>query len=204
MADLSIQLSKSFTLEELCRSDAAERIPKLRELQGNPSKAIVDSLRYLATTALQPVRDYISVPLAINSGYRHPDVNALIGGSATSQHCLGEAADCRLLPEFLKDPSTAFIRSTLSYQVAKATGSALRADVNENFYLFAFVVLNLELLDIDQVIHEGGTGFGRPVWIHLSASKRQSKREILFYGDYTAKKYVPLKAVAALKKGTVA
>lgn len=203
MPDLSRQLSKSFTLEELCRSDSAERDTRLKKLQDNPPKTVVDNLRYLATTALQPIRDQISVPLIINSGYRHPDVNKLIGGSATSQHCLGEAADCRLLPEFLKNPGTAFIRSTLEGQIKKTAGASLRLDVNENFYLFAFVVLNLDMLDIDQVIHEGGTGFGRPVWVHLSASKRQSKREILFYGDYTDRKYVPFKAVAALGKGTV-
>jgi hypothetical protein len=199
-----MQLTRSFNLEELCHSDSAERDKRLRLLQETPPQNVVESLKYLATKTLQPIRDLISVPLIINSGYRHPSVNALIGGSPTSQHCLGEAADCRLLPEFLFDQTTRFTRSTLSNQVQKVTGKTLRSDVNENFFLFAFIVLNLDVLDVDQVIHEGGSEYGKPVWVHVSASARQNKREILFYGDYTQKKYVSYKAVDALKLGCVA
>lgn len=42
---------------------------------------------------LQIIRNKVSVPVKINSGYRSPEHNAKIGGSKTSQHLLGKAAD---------------------------------------------------------------------------------------------------------------
>jgi uncharacterized protein YcbK (DUF882 family) len=42
---------------------------------------------------LQILRDYLDRPITINSAYRSPKHNAKIGGSKTSQHLLGKAAD---------------------------------------------------------------------------------------------------------------
>lgn len=42
---------------------------------------------------LQVLRDYVDTPIKINSGYRSPDYNALVGGASKSQHLLGNAAD---------------------------------------------------------------------------------------------------------------
>ena len=42
---------------------------------------------------LQIIRNKVSVPIKINSGYRSPEHNTKIGGSKTSQHLLGKAAD---------------------------------------------------------------------------------------------------------------
>lgn len=39
------------------------------------------------------IKENKAIPIKINSGYRCPELNKLIGGVATSQHCLGEAAD---------------------------------------------------------------------------------------------------------------
>ena len=47
----------------------------------------------LATLGLQPVRDRVQRPLRVLSGYRPSELNAAVGGSPTSQHVLGEAAD---------------------------------------------------------------------------------------------------------------
>ena len=47
----------------------------------------------LATLGLQPVRDRVQRPLRILSGYRPSELNKAVGGSPTSQHVLGEAAD---------------------------------------------------------------------------------------------------------------
>ena len=41
---------------------------------------------------LQPVRNEFG-PIRINSGYRSPALNKAVGGSKTSQHCSGQAAD---------------------------------------------------------------------------------------------------------------
>ena len=42
---------------------------------------------------LQFLRDYTGRPISINSAYRSPEHNAKVGGSKTSQHLLGKAAD---------------------------------------------------------------------------------------------------------------
>lgn len=42
---------------------------------------------------LQVLRDYVGVPIYINSGYRSPKHNKKVGGSPNSQHLLGKAAD---------------------------------------------------------------------------------------------------------------
>lgn len=42
---------------------------------------------------LQFLRDYTGRPIRINSAYRSPKHNKKVGGSKTSQHLLGKAAD---------------------------------------------------------------------------------------------------------------
>ena len=42
---------------------------------------------------LQFLRDYTGRPITINSAYRCPEHNTKVGGSKTSQHLLGKAAD---------------------------------------------------------------------------------------------------------------
>ena len=39
------------------------------------------------------IKENKAIPIKINSGYRCPELNKLIGGVPTSQHCLGGAAD---------------------------------------------------------------------------------------------------------------
>jgi hypothetical protein len=50
----------------------------------------------LAEKVLQPVRDHYGKGVKVNSGYRHPEVNAKVGGSKTSDHCKGQAADIEI------------------------------------------------------------------------------------------------------------
>lgn len=52
-----------------------------------------DSIKELVDTVIQPLRDAWGKPLAINSGYRCPEVNKAVGGVPTSQHSRGEACD---------------------------------------------------------------------------------------------------------------
>ena len=42
---------------------------------------------------LQILRDYIEVPITVNSAYRCKEHNTRIGGAANSQHILGKASD---------------------------------------------------------------------------------------------------------------
>lgn len=84
-----MRLSRNFTLAELVRSQTALR----RGIPNNPGPREITALRILCENVLQPVRDHYGVPVHISSGYRSPRLNRAIGGSATSQHVLGEAAD---------------------------------------------------------------------------------------------------------------
>lgn len=51
------------------------------------------AIRALVLNLLQPLCDATGWHDRINSGYRSPEVNKLVGGVATSQHLKGEAAD---------------------------------------------------------------------------------------------------------------
>ena len=83
------QLSQSFTLQELVFSQTAAR----DGIDNTPSAAQVRALRGLCANILQPLRDSVGKPLVVSSGYRCPRLNRAIGGSATSQHMEGRAAD---------------------------------------------------------------------------------------------------------------
>ena len=81
-----MRLSKNFTLDELIvTSTSGSNIPPGLHKE---------KLLYTANYLLQPVRDKWG-PVVVNSGYRSQAVNTTIGGSSTSQHCKGEAADIR-------------------------------------------------------------------------------------------------------------
>jgi len=55
-------------------------------------EALEANVRLLATQ-LQALRDYIAIPITINSAYRTEAYNASVGGSPKSQHKQGKAAD---------------------------------------------------------------------------------------------------------------
>lgn len=87
-----MKLTNNFTLEELTKSETALR----RGLDNTPTDDVVANLRILSEKVLQPVRDHFAKGVKVNSGYRAPEVNAAVGGSKTSDHCLGMAADIEI------------------------------------------------------------------------------------------------------------
>ncbi len=181
-------LSSHFTLHEFLRSQTAERKGEWMEQQFDPPDKVVESLEYLVETAIQPVRNALSYPIRVNSGYRSPPVNDAVGSTPASQHLIGEAGDLGVSRNFLSDPDTALIRWRIEEDIRKSTGFEVRSGVNANFYLFALICLRLETFDIDQLIHEFGPDFGQPAWVHVAASKRQSKREILLISSFSSPK----------------
>ena len=54
-------------------------------------------LTRICTELLEPIRQHFFMPVIISSAFRTPELNHRIGGSITSQHCVGEAADFNLL-----------------------------------------------------------------------------------------------------------
>lgn len=47
----------------------------------------------LVCAELEKVRTFFGAPVIISSGFRCPELNALVGGSKSSQHMTGSAAD---------------------------------------------------------------------------------------------------------------
>lgn len=88
-----IPQAQNFTLAELCRSDTAFK----QGLSNTPTSEHQQNLIYLAQTVLQPIRDFFGEPLVISSGYRGPALNKAVGGSPTSFHCHGCAADIQFV-----------------------------------------------------------------------------------------------------------
>ena len=84
---------KYFSITEFLRSDAADKhqisnIPADEELL-----MVLTNIIALVNNVLDPLRAMIGRPIIITSGYRSQQVNELVGGSKTSQHLMGQAAD---------------------------------------------------------------------------------------------------------------
>ena len=83
-----MKLSKNFTMAEFTKSQTAER----KGIDNTPEGEHLEAAKALFENVVQPIRDKFG-PTVINSGYRCPELNAAVGGSSTSQHCKGQAAD---------------------------------------------------------------------------------------------------------------
>ena len=83
-----MSLTPHFTLEELCASPEAVR----KGIDNVPDADVSANLLLLAR-GLEVVRSVLGYPMHVNSGYRSPKLNAAIGGSRTSNHMKGLAAD---------------------------------------------------------------------------------------------------------------
>lgn len=87
-----MNLSANFTLKELTKSDTATRLG----LDNTPNEETIENLKLLCEKVLQPVREHFGQSVTVNSGYRSPESNAAVGGSKTSDHCKGQAADIEI------------------------------------------------------------------------------------------------------------
>ena len=80
---------KHFTVNELCQSDTATA----RKISNIPTKEVAANLEKLIDNCLDVIRKAYGKPISVNCGYRSPKLNAEVGGSKTSDHLLGRAAD---------------------------------------------------------------------------------------------------------------
>ena len=104
------QLTKNFSLEEMVKSETALR----HGMENKPGPEEMNNLLQLCANVLQPVRDHYQKGVKVNSGYRSPDVNAKVGGSRTSDHCRGMAADIEI-PGIPNADLAKWIKENLSY-----------------------------------------------------------------------------------------
>lgn len=76
-----MRLTKNFNLSEFDCKDGSEM----------PSELLPNVLEL--AESLQELRDFVGVPIRINSSYRSLEHNTKIGGSQSSQHLFAKAAD---------------------------------------------------------------------------------------------------------------
>jgi len=89
-----MKLTQHFSLSELTRSQTATR----KGIDNQPDDEQLANLVALCECVLQPIRDHFGTSVRISSGLRVPELNAAIGGSTTSDHCKGMAADIEVPP----------------------------------------------------------------------------------------------------------
>lgn len=81
--------SKYFTEEETTRSAIAVR----KGIENLPVSILTQSNIVNAAHALDYVRDLLGTPILVDSWYRSPEVNTLVGGAPNSAHLSGWAID---------------------------------------------------------------------------------------------------------------
>lgn len=83
---------KYFTIGELTSSTTARRY----NIKNVPGIMELNNLTSLVERLLDPLRDLLGKPIYVSSGYRCKALNSKVGGSKTSQHMKGQAADIYL------------------------------------------------------------------------------------------------------------
>ena len=84
-----MQITEHFSLKELTRSETGRRLG----LQNVPSAAEMANIQYTAEQ-LEKIRAYVGRGIVVTSCFRSERVNKAVGGSPTSAHRFGLAADC--------------------------------------------------------------------------------------------------------------
>lgn len=80
---------KYFSFKEMIQSDTA----KSKGIENIPDWEQIDALRTLIEAVLDPLREWYSKSIIINSGFRSEALNSAVGGVSNSFHLYGQAAD---------------------------------------------------------------------------------------------------------------
>jgi hypothetical protein len=97
-----MNLSAHVTLAEFENSPTATT----HGINNKMSESQIASAKLLCENVFEPLRLYLNTPIKINSGYRSAQLNKMIKGSSTSQHCKAEALDLHIGAKgfhFIKD-----------------------------------------------------------------------------------------------------
>ena len=183
-----MKLSPHFTLAEMVESARARRDPDMWAEQKAPPEATVKNLTRLCTDTLEPLRELLGGwPLQINSGWRCPDLNDAIGGSPTSQHKQGTAADIELVRHWTTGHSQINVLLERWREIAEAGFAPPPGRMKAEWFVWAVALLHAEELGINQLIHEYGDDPWSPKWVHIATTipPRKPKGEALFIGPWT-------------------
>lgn len=140
-------ITPNFTWKEVLASDTADKLVregKLTREQTLPNEEQRKNIQFLFDKVIQPIRIAYGKPLKINSVFRAPAVNELIGGAKKSDHmCAGGTAACDFEP----------------------TDASLGEDFAE------WVWKNRKSYPIKQYIAEFPDASGCPQWVHISCDR---------------------------------
>ena len=146
-------MSQYFTLDELTRSATADKLgidntPKEKYIQDNLIELIdfLDGVREAWTVKCEK-ECWGNPAIVVNSGYRCDALNNAIGGSKTSAHSIGAAAD-----------------------IEPKNGK------NKEFLRFLEKYLLDNHIPFDQLLNEKPDKNGVPSWIHIGLKNRQGKQ----------------------------
>ena len=161
-----MKLSEHLSLSEVTRSESAKR----NQISNMPTGEHIANFMLLAEKIFEPIREHFGVPIHISSGYRSKELNAKIGGSATSQHCKGQAIDI---------------------DMDGSTNGVTNADV------FEYIKDNLPF---DQLIWEFGNDINPDwVHVSYESSGKQRKQILVAKKVGGKTTYIPYKSDADLK-----
>lgn len=150
-------MGKYFLIEELTYSATAEKLkinntPTSTEVRNNLLEliSVLDEIREGWTT-ISRTKGWGSGAIIVNSGYRCDALNKAIGGSLTSAHSIGAAADI--------EPKN---------------------QRNKEFFDFLNTYLLQNNIPFDQLINEKPVN-GIPSWIHIGLKNRKGEqRQMVF------------------------
>ena len=81
-------MAKYFKVAEMLKSETADK----NKIQNTPSVEVEQNIEELLEV-LDDLREFYGKPIRITSGFRCAELNRLVGGSPTSAHVIGYAAD---------------------------------------------------------------------------------------------------------------
>ncbi len=97
-----MNLSAHVTLAEFENSPTATT----HGINNKMNESQIASAKLLCENVFEPLRIYLNTPIQISSAYRSVQLNKMIKGSLSSQHCKGEAMDLQIGAKgfnFIKD-----------------------------------------------------------------------------------------------------
>ena len=151
-----MKLSEHLDLSEVIRSESAKR----NGISNMPTEAHIANFKLLAEKVFEPIRLNFRCPIIISSAYRSVELNRAVKGSATSQHCTGEAIDIDM------DGTPHAVTNKMVFNYIK------------------------EYLEFDQLIYEFGTDENPDwVHVSYESSGKQRKQVLKAYKEAGKTKY---------------
>lgn len=128
-----MNLTKHFQISEFERSETASK----HQIKNKIPEKYQENLFNLANL-LETIREIYGNPIIINSGYRCPELNRLVGGSANSQHLTGSAADIRTKSNTKSDNKELF---ELIVKLYKSNKIEFRQLINEKDFSWIHIAV---------------------------------------------------------------